>query len=121
MLTEITRQLISERRDLSAPEIRAVVPALLSTDETDDAKAEFLVALQCKGETAAEISAFVEALLEHSVNPGIDPSRLGGPLMDPCGTGGDALDLFNVSTAAMFLLAAGGARVIKHGNRAITS
>ena len=121
MLRNLTEQLQSTRADLTGEEIRAVVPALLSTQEGDDQKAAFLLALRRKGESVTEISALVEALLERALNPEIDPSRLGGPLIDPCGTGGDSLDLFNVSTAAMFLLAAGGASVIKHGNRAITS
>jgi anthranilate phosphoribosyltransferase len=121
MLRKFTEQLQSTRADLTVDEIRAVVPALLSTDHANDEKAAFLLALRRKGEVASEISAFVEALLERAVDPGIDPATLGGPLIDPCGTGGDSLDLFNVSTAAMFLLAAGGACVIKHGNRAITS
>ncbi len=110
-----------EPAELTGEEIRTVVSRLLAADESDDEKAAFLLALRRKGETASEISAFVGALLERAKDPEIDPGRLDGPLIDPCGTGGDSLDLFNVSTAAMFLLAAGGACVVKHGNRAITS
>ena len=42
-------------------------------------------------------------------------------MIDVCGTGGDGLDLFNVSTTIMFILAAGGVAVVKHGNRSVTS
>jgi anthranilate phosphoribosyltransferase len=121
MLRNLTDRLQTERADLTRDEIRAVVPALLSTDFSTEEKADFLLALRRKGEVASEISAFVGALLERAIDPEIDPARINGPLIDPCGTGGDSLDLFNVSTTAMFLLAAGGACVIKHGNRAITS
>ena len=51
----------------------------------------------------------------------LDPAKLPGPIIDVCGTGGDGLDLFNVSTTIMFILAAGGAIVVKHGNRSVTS
>src|SRR6266852_1658996 len=104
MLQNLTNRLQTERIDLTGDEIRAVVPALLSPDFSTEKKADFLLALRRKGEVAAEISAFVGALLERAIDPKIDPARLSGPLMDPCGTGGDSLDLFNVSTAAMFLL-----------------
>jgi anthranilate phosphoribosyltransferase len=77
--------------------------------------------VRAKGETAAEIAGFAEALLKRAVDPGIDAAKLGGPMVDVCGTGGDRMELFNVSTTAMFLLAAGGAVVVKHGNRGITS
>jgi anthranilate phosphoribosyltransferase len=84
-------------------------------------KAEFLQALREKGETAEEIAGFVRALLRHAVDPQIDATNLPGPMIDICGTGGDRMELFNISTTSMFILAAGGAVVVKHGNRAITS
>ena len=63
----------------------------------------------------------MKALLARAIDPEIDPMRVPGPMIDVCGTGGDKLEVFNVSTACMFVLAAGGACVVKHGNRAITS
>ena len=63
----------------------------------------------------------MQALLARAVDPGLDLEKLPGPVIDICGTGGDKLELFNISTTAMFVLAAGGACVVKHGNRAITS
>jgi anthranilate phosphoribosyltransferase len=93
----------------------------VSPEVDDAAKAAYLRALRAKGETATEIAAFARALLARAVDPGIAPENVPGPMLDVCGTGGDKLDLFNISTTAMFVLAASGVCVVKHGNRAITS
>src|SRR5437588_3165082 len=107
--------------NLNSAEIRDAVALLLTPEIEDEPKTDFLTALHKKGETVEEIAAFVRALMQRAVDPGIDPIDLPGPLIDICGTGGDGLDLFNVSTAAMFVAAAGGAVVAKHGNRRVTS
>ena len=102
-------------------DISLAVAALFS-DATDDlVKADFLTALHRKGETAEEILGFVQQLIDRAIDPLIDPKNLSGPMIDVCGTGGDGFDLFNVSTTIMFVLAAGGAVVVKHGNRSVTS
>jgi anthranilate phosphoribosyltransferase len=107
--------------DLNAGDIGVAV-ALLLSDTTEDAeKVDFLIALHHKGETVDEIVYFVQQLINRAVDPLIDPKNLGGPMIDVCGTGGDGIDLFNVSTTIMFVLAAGGAVVVKHGNRSVTS
>lgn len=101
--------------------ISAAVGFLLDPAAPDESKADFLTALSRKGETAGEIAGFVHAFLAHAVRPPLDPASLDRPAIDVCGTGGDKLDLFNVSTTAMFVIAGGGAAVLKHGNRGITS
>ena len=106
---------------LALAEIADAVTALTDPREPDTAKAAFLRALRAKGETPVEIASFATALLDRAIDPEIDPARLPGPTLDVCGTGGDRLHLFNVSTTACFVLAAGGVTVVKHGNRAITS
>ena len=106
---------------LTTEQIGRAVAHLTATEWEDVVKAELLRALRDKGETAEEIAAFARALLSLAVDPGLDLARLPGPVIDVCGTGGDRMELFNVSTTSMFLLAAGGAVVVKHGNRAITS
>jgi anthranilate phosphoribosyltransferase len=107
--------------DLTSGDINYAMSLLLS-DSTDDAmKAEFLKALHRKGESVEEIVAFVQQLIDRAIDPQIDPKKLPGPMLDVCGTGGDGLDLFNVSTTIMFVLAAGGVAVVKHGNRSVTS
>ncbi|RFC44463.1 MAG: anthranilate phosphoribosyltransferase [Verrucomicrobia bacterium] len=94
----------------------------LADGAADAAKKErFLETLGTRGETAAELAAFAHALIALALDPAIDGALLNGPMLDVCGTGGDRLELFNISTASMFVLAAGGAVVVKHGNRAVTS
>jgi len=107
--------------ELSPDQVRVAVAWLANPSFESSKKGQFLEALHFKGETSAEIAAFVEALLSIAVDPELDKSTLPGPTIDVCGTGGDKLELFNISTATMFVLAAGGAAVVKHGNRAITS
>lgn len=85
-------------------------------------KAEFLIALARKGETIEEISAFARALREKSIVPPIDPLWRGSrEILDVCGTGGDQVGTFNISTTVALVCAAAGVAVAKHGNRAITS
>lgn len=112
---------LKQGRELSDREIRVAAELLLDASVEDGRKALLLEVLSAKGETAAEIAGFVEAFLEHAVDPHVGLLDLEGPTIDVCGTGGDKLNLFNVSTTAMFVVAAAGAVVVKHGNRGITS
>src|SRR5438067_5822487 len=107
--------------DLTSGDINYAMSMLLSESTEDGMKAEFLMALHRKGESVEEIVAFVQQLIGRAIDPLIDRKNLSGPMLDVCGTGGDGLDLFNVSTTIMFVLAAGGAAVVKHGNRSVTS
>ncbi len=79
--------------------------------------AALLAALRMRGETVEEITGFAEAMRERAVKVEV---RSDGPLVDTCGTGGTGLDTINVSTTAMFVAAAGGARLAKHGNVGVT-
>jgi len=112
---------LEAKQNLSPQEVRVAADLLLDPKAPDEKKARLLEGLSAKGETAAEIAGFVEVFLEHAVDPHLGLLQLDGPTLDVCGTGGDKLDLFNVSTTAMFVAAAGGAVVVKHGNRGITS
>ncbi len=113
--------LLNSRTDLTPDQVGDAVAALVSADVADSAKMEFLKAMRAKGETAQEIAAFAKSLLARAVQPSLDRARLPGPTIDVCGTGGDKKGYFNVSTAVMFVAAAGGACVVKHGNRSVTS
>ena len=107
--------------DLSAQQVSSCAEFLLNETAEIDDKAQLLKALSGKGETPTEIAAFVEAFLLHAVDPGFHSGECNGPTIDVCGTGGDKLDLFNISTTSVFVIASGGACVVKHGNRGITS
>ncbi len=83
--------------------------------ETDQIKT-FLLALKAKGETAHEVSAFVDEMYRHSA-----PIVVTERAVDTVGTGGDVAHTINISTTSAIIAAAAGARVVKHGNRAATS
>jgi anthranilate phosphoribosyltransferase len=117
--TDLLQQLQSGQ-DLKPRQASWLADALLEKDLSDDQKADLLRALNAKGETVTEIVGFVRTFLRHAIHPDLDMDELGAAI-DVCGTGGDKLDLFNVSTTTMFVLAAGGITVVKHGNRGITS
>ncbi len=108
-------------RELGAAEVKEALTMLLSETIAPEAKEQFLVALHQKGETASEMANFVRVLLERAVPLELEEGDVSGPMIDVCGSGGDGINLFNVSTAVMFVLAAGGATVVKHGNRSVTS
>jgi len=112
---------LEQGEELSPREVGVAAELLLDAKVGDAKKEQLLEALSRKGETPAEIAGFVEAFLEHAVNPHVGLLDLPGPTLDVCGTGGDKLGLFNVSTTAMFVVAAAGGIVVKHGNRGITS
>lgn len=105
--------------DLDEVEVAAFCAVMLDEAQTVDAKAELLAALTRKGETPAEIAGFVRSFLLHARKFETPPGQ--APVMDVCGTGGDRLGLFNISTAVMFVVAGCGVRVVKHGNRGVTS
>jgi len=108
---------ISEMQDLSTEEMVAVMRQIMSAGATDVQIGAFLLGLRMKGETIDEITGGVQVLREFA--SGVEVS--GPNLVDIVGTGGDGANLFNVSTAACFVVAAAGGRVAKHGNRSVSS
>jgi len=120
VLTTLTQQL-QTRTPLSAEQVGAAVRELISETVTPEAKADFLSALAVKGETVEEIAAFASELRALSVTPPLDEATRASVILDVCGTGGDQLNTFNISTTVAIVAAAAGVTVAKHGNRAITS
>ena len=121
LLQDLTLEL-SAKKELSAAAIEAGVGALLDPSIPAEPKAEFLTALTAKGETPGEIAGFALSLRQHAltVRDG-DDWWLHQEVLDVCGTGGDRLNTFNISTTVAIVCAAAGVVVAKHGNRAITS
>jgi anthranilate phosphoribosyltransferase len=103
--------------DLGREETEAVFGVLMDGGVSDPLKAALLVALRMKGESPAEIAG-AAAAMRARVAP-MRHSRVDA--IDTCGTGGDGRSTFNISTAAAFVAAAGGAPVAKHGNRSVSS
>jgi anthranilate phosphoribosyltransferase len=115
------RQLIAkviDRHDLSNGEMTDVMQAIMGGEATSAQVAGFLVAMRMKGETVTEIAAAASVMrgLASRVDIGGLPNTL-----DIVGTGGDASGTFNISTAGMFVAAAAGCHVAKHGNRSVSS
>ncbi len=108
---------IAEKRDLSLDDMRAVMGQIMTGEASDAQIGAFLMGLRLKGETLDEITGAV--MVMRDLASGVRVS--GEHLIDIVGTGGDSANLFNVSTAASFVVAAGGGRVAKHGNRSVSS
>ena len=109
---------VIDRQDLSAEEMTAVMRAIMTGGATPAQIGGFLIGLRMKGETVTEITAAASVMRELAA--GVDISGL-DHAVDIVGTGGDASGTFNVSTASMFVAAAAGCHVAKHGNRSVSS
>src|SRR4051794_23351569 len=110
---------IKAGNDLSALDVQEAAAFLLSDSIEANTKADFLTALHEKGESANEIASFVRVLLERAAP--LEIKDASGPVIDVCGTGGDGINLLDVLTAVACGLAAGGAPVVEHGTRGVTS
>jgi anthranilate phosphoribosyltransferase len=104
------------RESLTEGEASAAFEGIMRGDATTAQIAGFVVALRMKGETVDEITGFARTARAMAT-----PITVEGDLLDTCGTGGDGLSTFNISTLSAIVAAACGARVAKHGNRAASS
>lgn len=120
MLDALTKQLL-RLEALTDEQVRAAVGELAQAAAGVETKAAFLTALARKGETVAEITAFAQALRLLAIEPPIDAETRSRQILDVCGTGGDRLNTFNISTTVALVAAAARVPVAKHGNRAATS
>lgn len=106
-----------ERESLSVAEMHTAIEAIMQGDCSDAEIAAFLTALRMKGETVEEIVGAAAVMRAHVTR--IETKR--EDVLDTCGTGGDALSTFNISTATALVAAACGIPVAKHGNRGFSS
>jgi anthranilate phosphoribosyltransferase len=115
MIKEVISQLVSGR-SLSMDESSAVMEEIMEGNATPAQFGAFVTALRIKGETVEEIAGLARTMRVKALRVNINE-----PVVDTCGTGGDGLGTFNISTTAAFVAAACGLKVAKHGNRAMSS
>ncbi|MEX0762753.1 MAG: anthranilate phosphoribosyltransferase [Dehalococcoidia bacterium] len=108
-------QAVVECRDLSVDDAAAAMSQIMDGEATPAQFGAFVTALRMKGETPEEIAGMARVMREKSLHVDIDAA-----VVDTCGTGGDGMGWFNVSTAAAFVVAGAGVPVAKHGNRAMS-
>ena len=108
---------IASNLDLSREEMKDVMRIVMNGEATDAQIGAFLMGLRLKSETIDEITGATEVMRELATKVQINAS----PLVDIVGTGGDGANLFNVSSASAFVVAAAGGYVAKHGNRGVSS
>ena len=115
MIQEVTEKLMKQK-DLTYEEANSVIDEIMSGETSQVQTAAFLAALSTKGETIEEITACAAAMRSHAL-----PLKHQMDLLEIVGTGGDGAMSFNISTTAALVIAAGGVKVAKHGNRAASS
>ena len=109
---------VVEHREIFHDEMVSLMRQIMSGEVSPVLIAAIIIGLRVKKETIGEIAAAASVMRELSTKvPVVDTARL----VDTCGTGGDGAHTFNISTAAMFVAAAGGARIAKHGGRSVSS
>lgn len=116
MIVEAIRT-VTAGKDLSTDEASQVMETIMTGQATDAQVAALITALRMKGETVDEITGFARVMRKHATPISCGTARL----VDTCGTGGDGLHTFNISTTAAFVVAGAGAAVAKHGNRSVSS
>ncbi len=110
---------VIDGRQLTTAEASAAMDAIMTGTVSGAQIGALVTALRMRGEAVEEIAGFASAMRSHALRVPVDHAD--GPLVDTCGTGGDAAGTFNISTTAAFVIAGAGVRVAKHGNRAVTS
>ena len=116
MISDLIKKL-QEKTDLTYSEINNVMTDILSGKTSVQENVDFLSNLADKGETDDELLGMLDKMQEFSLKVEPKDEQKGKTIIDMCGTGGDKLQTFNISTTASFVVAAAGGIVAKHGNR----
>jgi anthranilate phosphoribosyltransferase len=116
MIKDILQQ-VAGGEHLSREQAYATLTEIMDGAATEAQIGALLMALRMKGEQPAEVAGFAQAMREHALRVPVEAEGL----VDTCGTGGDALHTFNISTLAALVAAGAGVVVAKHGNRAVSS
>lgn len=111
-------QLLLDRKDFTHAQMLEIMRMMMSGELTAVQISSLLMGLRMKGETVDEISAAAKVMRDLSTKVTINDTS---HLIDTCGTGGDGIQTFNVSTVCAFVAAAAGAKVAKHGGRSVSS
>ena len=109
---------VVNKQDLTKEEMADIMNEIMAGTTTSAQKGGFLIGLKEKGETPEELLGAAKALRSHTLKIDIKDKE---HLIDCCGTGGDGANTFNISTCVAIILASGGVKVAKHGNRAVSS
>ncbi|MGI8643475.1 MAG: anthranilate phosphoribosyltransferase [Thermomicrobiales bacterium] len=110
---------VVDGRELAKEDATRAMDAIMSGEVSGAQIGALVTGLRMRGETIDEIAGFAVGMRQHALRVEVDGGV--GPLVDTCGTGGDASGTFNISTTASFVIAGAGVKVAKHGNRAMTS
>lgn len=118
MIREVLDDIIDNKKNLTQEEAYECMDDLIENKYPDVVVSAFLIALRLKGETIDEITGLTRSMKNHATQIEYEPEEY---LVESCGTGGDRLKTFNVSTASSIIASACGAKISKHGNRSVSS
>lgn len=118
MIREVFDDVLDKQRNLTRMEAYECMNDLISGEYPDTLVSAFLIALRMKRESIDEITGLTESMKDHALQIDYNPGEY---LVESCGTGGDTLKTFNVSTTASIIASACGAKISKHGNRSVSS
>jgi anthranilate phosphoribosyltransferase len=118
LINEAIKKLV-EKKDLTLQEAMGVMNQIMSGGATDAQIGSFITALRIKGETVEEITGCAIVMREKALKVNVNTAVC--EVVDTCGTGGDGMNTFNISTASAFVVAGAGIKVAKHGNKSVSS
>jgi len=114
---QVMNQKLKNKENLTQEEIEMIMRAIMSGEASEESIEDFLLSLRAKGPTVEEITGAAKIMRQFVVKIKTKHKKI----LDTCGTGGDKMNTFNISTIAAIVVAAAGVAVAKHGNRSVSS